>query len=311
MSGSDVGEQPFGGDGMQTTHAPLPEENVSLSPGLYVVATPLGNLADISRRALDVLSSATVIAAEDTRHSARLLQHYQIRAETVSCHEFTSEGKIQYLLSRMQAGDSIALISDAGTPLISDPGYVLVAACHRLGLPVHPVPGACAAIAALSVAGLPSHNFRFEGFLPAKPGNRKKALKSLAGETATMIFYEAPHRVMACVEDLVEVFGGDREMTVCRELTKRWETVRCATAESIAEWMKADSNQQRGEFVLVVAGMAPADTGDEISDEVRHMLTVLVDCMPVSQAAAVAAKISGLKKNQLYQIALRMQGGAE
>jgi 16S rRNA (cytidine1402-2'-O)-methyltransferase len=278
-----------------------------LTPGLYVVATPLGNLADISRRAIDVLSQASLVAAEDTRHSAKLLQHYQIDAELVSCHEFTSESKIQSLVSRLQSGESIALISDAGTPLISDPGYVLVAACHRLGIAVHPVPGACAAIAALSVAGLPSHSFRFEGFLPAKPGNRKKALQALADESATLIFYEAPHRVLACVEDMAEVFGGDRQMAVCRELTKRWETIRCATTNSIVEWMRSDSNQQRGEFVLLVEGVTAIKADDGISDEVQHMLSVLLESMSVSQAAATAAKISGLKKNHLYKLALEMQ----
>lgn len=283
----------------------------ALAPGLYVVATPLGNLADISRRAIDVLSTASLVAAEDTRHSAKLLQHYQIQAELVSCHEFTSDAKIQFLLSRLQAGESIALISDAGTPLISDPGYMLVAECHRLGVAVHPVPGACAAIAALSVAGLPSHSFRFEGFLPAKAGNRKKALQSFVNETATLIFYEAPHRVMACVEDIVEVFGSERQMAVCRELTKRWETVKCATAGDLMAWMKADSNQQRGEFVLLIEGAAEAKPDGELSDEMRHMLTVLVQNMPVSQAAAVAAKISGLKKNHLYKMALDLQSATE
>lgn len=278
-----------------------------LTPGLYVVATPLGNLADISRRAIDVLGQASLVAAEDTRHSAKLLQHYQIDAELVSCHEFTSESKIQFLLSRLQAGESIALISDAGTPLISDPGYVLVAACHRLGIAVHPIPGACAAIAALSAAGLPSHSFRFEGFLPAKPGNRKKALQALAADTATLIFYEAPHRVLACVEDMAEVFGGDRQMTVCRELTKRWETIRCATINSIVEWMRSDSNQQRGEFVLLIEGVTATKADDGITDEVQHMLSVLLESMSVSQAAATAAKISGLKKNHLYKVALEMQ----
>ena len=307
MSGSDEA-----GWQIEDDHLEQPSGvTAGLTPGLYVVATPLGNLADISRRALDILGNATIVAAEDTRHSARLLQHYQIQAETVSCHEFTSEGKIQYLLSRMQAGESIALISDAGTPLISDPGYVLVAACHRQGLAVHPVPGPCAAIAALSVAGLPSHNFRFEGFLPAKPGNRKKVLKTLAHESATMIFYEAPHRVLACVDDIVEIFGVDHQMTVCRELTKRWETVKCASASDIAEWMRGDSNQQRGEFVLIVAGVVNEESDAEVAEEVRHMLSVLMDNMPVSQAAAVAAKISGLKKNHLYQLALNMQDEAE
>lgn len=288
-----------------------PTGSSTLAPGLYVVATPLGNLADISRRAIEVLSAADVVAAEDTRHSVKLLQHYQIHAELVSCHEFTSEARIQSLLSRLQAGESIALISDAGTPLISDPGYVLVAECHRLGVAVHPVPGACAAIAALSVAGLPSHSFRFEGFLPAKAGNRRKALQSFVNETATLIFYEAPHRVMACVEDIADVFGRERNMAVCRELTKRWETIKCAPASDMAKWMAGDSNQQRGEFVLVVEGAAAVKANDDISDQTRHMLTVLVQNMPVSQAAAVAAKISGLKKNHLYKLALEIQQAAE
>lgn len=287
------------------------DQVAGLSPGLYVVATPLGNLADISRRALEVLAQASLVAAEDTRHSAKLLQHYQIKADLVSCHEFTSEAKIQSLLSRLQSGESIALVSDAGTPLISDPGYVLVAECHRLGITVHPVPGACAAIAALSVGGLPSHSFRFEGFLPAKPGNRKKALQALVAERATLIFYEAPHRVLACVEDIAQVFGGDRRMTVCRELTKRWETVKCAVAEEIVEWMQSDSNQQRGEFVLLVEGATEAETGGEVSTEVQHMLSVLMESMSVSQAAAVAAKITGMKKNHLYKLALDIQAETE
>jgi len=291
--------------------APGSTDSSALTPGLYVVATPLGNLADISRRAIDVLGAASLVAAEDTRRSSKLLQHYQIHAELVSCHEFTSETRIQYLLSRLQSGESIALISDAGTPLISDPGYILVAECHRLGVPVHPVPGACAAIAALSVAGLPSHSFRFEGFLPAKASNRKKTLQSFVSETATLIFYEAPHRVMACVEDIVEVFGSERQVAVCRELTKRWETIKCAAAGEIVAWMKADSNQQRGEFVLLIEGAAVTKQDSDISDETRHMLAVLMQNMPVSQAAAVAAKISGVKKNHLYKLALDMQGAAQ
>jgi len=273
-------------------------------PGiLYIVATPIGNLGDITERALQVLRTVSLIAVEDTRHSARLLQHFGIATPMLAYHDFNESERAARLLARVQAGESIALISDAGTPLVSDPGYQLVRQAHALGLQVVPVPGACAAIAALCSAGQPSDRFVFEGFLPAKTVARKSALTALRAETRTMIFYEAPHRILECLADMVECLGAAREATLARELTKTYETIVHATLNELLVWVESDVNQQKGEIVLVVAGQ-PA-VAQAVDEQALHTLKVLLAELPLKQATALAAQITGVKKNQLYELALQ------
>jgi 16S rRNA (cytidine1402-2'-O)-methyltransferase len=274
-----------------------------MSGTLFIVATPIGNLADISERALQVLRSVAVVAVEDTRHSNRLLQHYGIRTPVLAYHDFNEKERAAHLLARVAAGESIALVSDAGTPLVSDPGYHLVRQAQALGLPVVPVPGACAAIAALSCAGLASDRFTFEGFLPARTVARRSVLESLREERRTMIFYEAPHRILECLVDMVAVFGPEREVTLARELTKTFETIRQSAMLAMLEFVTQDADQQKGEIVLVVAGNT-APTAD-IAPEALHTLRVLLDELPVKQAAALAARITGVGKNLLYDAALQ------
>lgn len=273
---------------------------------LYVVATPIGNLADWSPRAVDTLKAVALVAAEDTRHSMRLLQHFDIGTRLVAVHDYNEAGQVESLLARLAAGDDIALISDAGTPLISDPGYRLVAAAQAAGLRVVPVPGACAAIAALSAAGLPSDRFIFEGFLPAKSAARRERLAALAGEPRTLIFYEAPHRVLDCLGDMVAVLGGERRIVLARELSKAFETIRKHSLTEMLAWVGADANQQRGEIVLVLEG-APAQAGEQDWREADRVLGVLMAELPLKQAAALAAELTGLKKNALYERALALR----
>lgn len=274
---------------------------------LYVVATPIGNLDDWSPRAVATLKAVSVVAAEDTRHSGRLLQHFNIPTRLVAVHDHNEAGRVQGLLDQLGRGDDIALISDAGTPLISDPGYRLVAAAQSAGLRVVPVPGACAAIAALSAAGLPSDRFIFEGFLPAKTAGRRERLQQLAGETRTLMFYEAPHRIVECLQDMVAVLGGERRIVLARELTKTFETVRQYSLTEMLAWVSADPDQQRGEIVLVLEGL-PEAVGEQDWQEVDRVLGILLEELPVKQAAALAASITGLKKNALYERALGLKG---
>jgi 16S rRNA (cytidine1402-2'-O)-methyltransferase len=273
---------------------------------LYVVATPIGNLDDISRRATQVLAQVACIAAEDTRHSARLLQHLGINTPLVAVHDHNEAGRVQSLIAQLIAGESLALISDAGTPLISDPGYRLVAAAHEANIQVVPVVGACAAIGALSAAGLPSDRFTFEGFLSAKTTARQTQLRALVHETRTLIFYEAPHRILECVQDMCLVFGGDRRVVLARELTKTFETVRQMTLAELSVWVEQDSNQQRGEIVLVLEG-APDNAGLAAEAEIDALLLKLLKYLPVKQTAQLAAELTGHKKNALYDRALRLQ----
>ncbi len=274
---------------------------MSSTPALYVVATPIGNLADMVPRAVEVLQSVACIAAEDTRHSRRLLEHFGINTPLVAYHDHSSAADTEKLLRRLRDGDSLALISDAGTPLISDPGYRLVDAALSEGIVVVPVPGASAAIAALSAAGLPSDHFVFEGFLSAKAGARAARLDRLAQEERTLIFYEAPHRLLDTLAAMGEAFGEQRLAVLARELTKKFETIHRAPLAALAEWVAADSNQQRGECVLLVAGCVPSE---ELPAEAIRTLELLLEELPVKQAAALAARISGEKKNRLYQYAL-------
>lgn len=280
---------------------------MSAAGTLYVVATPIGNLEDIGARALRVLREVALVAAEDTRHSMRLLQHFGINAPLVACHEHNERDQGGRLIERLLAGESLALISDAGTPLISDPGYHLVRNARAAGVPVVPVPGPCALIAALSAAGLPSDRFIFEGFLPARSTGRRQRLQALAEEPRTLIFYEAPHRLLESLEDMRELLGNERQVVLARELTKTFETLRGAPLGELCAWVASDANQQRGECVLLVEGwQAPA--GDEaLSAEALRVLDLLLAELPLKRAAALAAEITGVRKNLLYQQALERQ----
>ncbi len=273
---------------------------------LYVVATPIGNLSDISARAVEVLKQVDLIACEDTRHSSRLLNHLNIQKPLLSYHDHNESQQTQNLIGKLQAGQSIALISDAGTPLISDPGYQLVKQAHENNIVVVPLPGPCALITALSASGLPSDRFTFEGFLPAKQQARVETLEKLRAETRTLIFYESTHRISASLDDMVKVFGADRQAVVARELTKAFETLRGDKLGSLSEWVKDDANQRKGEVVLLVRG-AEAVEQDDVRVEAEKVLAVLLEELPVKQAAQLAAKITGGKKNALYQMALEMK----
>ncbi|HZX16542.1 MAG TPA: 16S rRNA (cytidine(1402)-2'-O)-methyltransferase [Pseudomonas sp.] len=274
---------------------------------LYVVATPIGNLDDISARALTILRSVALIAAEDTRHSARLMQHFGIGTPLAACHEHNERDQGGRFLARLLAGDDVALISDAGTPLISDPGYHLVRQARAAGIAVVPVPGACALIAALSAAGLPSDRFIFEGFLPAKAAGRRARLEQVKEESRTLIFYEAPHRILECLQDMQAVFGDERPALLARELTKTFETLKGMPLAELAAWVAADSNQQRGECVVLVAGWQAPEGEEAVSAEAMRVLNLLLAEMPLKRAAALAAEITGVRKNLLYQVALEQQ----
>lgn len=266
---------------------------------LFIVATPIGNLGDMVPRAIETLQTADLIAAEDTRHSSRLMSHFQIKTPMVAYHDHNDAKRTDNLLARLQAGDKVALISDAGTPLISDPGYRLVAAAREAGIEVVPIPGACALIAALSASGLPTDRFRFDGFLPAKHGARLKALQALSDVTSTLVFYEAPHRILDSLQDIIEVFGVDRQVVLAREISKTYETFISGTAEQVLAKVEADSNQQRGEFVIMVAGNIVLEQA--IDGPTERLMELLLEHLPLKKAAAIVAEHSGLKKNQLYQ----------
>lgn len=274
---------------------------------LYVVATPIGNLEDMTPRAVRVLSSVDVIAAEDTRHSGKLLRHFGIPTEMVALHEHNERSQVPKLVDWLRRGKSIALISDAGTPLISDPGYPLVHAAHEAGIPVVAVPGASAVIAALSVSGLPSDRFVFEGFLPPRATSRRAALERLHAETRTLIFYEAPHRILESLNDMAEVFGGERAAVIARELTKQFETARAGTLSELVAWMMRHEEQQQGEFVVLVHGVPRAEESTDELVEAERVLTILMEELPVSQATELAARLTGAAKNLLYKRALTLR----
>ena len=271
---------------------------------LYIVATPIGNLSDITAHAIDCLKSVAIIACEDTRTSGKLLNHFNIPTKTWAYHDHNAEVQTPKLIEVLQSGQNIALISDAGTPLISDPGFRLVRACHQAGIKVSPVVGASAAIAALSVAGLPSDKFYFYGFLPAKTVARQSELAKIKALTATLIFYEAPHRILDCLDDLIEVLGGEREVTFCREITKTFETIYPATLSALKVFVENDSHQQKGEMVLVVAG---ATASDNEADKYDDLLRRLLQDLSVKKAAQLASDITGAKKNALYDRALQLK----
>ena len=280
---------------------------VSKTGKLYVVATPIGNLDDMSARALKVLADVSLIAAEDTRHSVRLLQHFGIDTPLAACHEHNERDEGGRFITRLLAGDDVALVSDAGTPLISDPGYHLVRQARAAGVPVVPVPGACALIAALSAAGLPSDRFIFEGFLPAKTAGRKARLAQVREEPRTLIFYEAPHRILECLEDMEAVFGGDRPALLAREISKTFETLKGLPLAELRAFVQGDSNQQRGECVVLVAGWTAPEGEQAVSVEAQRVLDLLLAELPLKRAAALAAEITGVRKNLLYQLALDKQ----
>ena len=265
---------------------------------LYIVATPIGNLDDISMRAIDVLRSAALIAAEDTRHSAKLLRHFDIRTPLISYHDHSETSDLDSMLKRLRTGETIALISDAGTPLVSDPGYKLVEACHRERIPVVPIPGPSATITALSAAGLPTDHFYFEGFLPSKPGQRANRLRALAAIQGTLIFFESPRRLVASLEAMHQVLG-DRKAALCRELTKTHETIYRAVLSELHKFVLSDANQQRGEVVVLVRGFDPATV--RLTPETARLLVRLADELPPRRAAAVVADITGLPARELYQ----------
>ncbi len=272
---------------------------------LYVVATPIGNLGDISQRALDTLRQVDVIAAEDTRHSRRLFGQYDIRTRCFSLHEHNERGRVSEIITLLNEGKSVALVSDAGTPLISDPGFVLLREVRGAGLTAIAVPGPCAFVAALSIAGLPSDRFLFEGFLPSKSGARRSRLQRIANETATLIFYESCHRILACIADMIEILAEDRRAVVARELTKLHETTVSDTLEGIYSLISNDPMQQKGEFVLLVSGATEEDQ-QENDVEVDRILIALLKELPIKSACRVAIELTGLSKNDLYKRALSL-----
>ncbi|QKL03620.1 16S rRNA (cytidine(1402)-2'-O)-methyltransferase [Pseudomonas sp. NY5710] len=274
---------------------------------LYVVATPIGNLDDMSARALKVLADVALIAAEDTRHSIRLLQHFGIDTPLAACHEHNERDEGGRFLGKLLAGEDVALVSDAGTPLISDPGYHLVRQARAAGVSVVPVPGACALIAALSAAGLPSDRFIFEGFLPARQAGRLARLEQVREEPRTLIFYEAPHRILECLQDMETVFGGERPALLARELTKTFETLKGLPLAELRAFVAGDSNQQRGECVVLVGGWSAPEGEQAISSEAQRVLDLLLAELPLKRAAALASEITGVRKNLLYQLALDKQ----
>lgn len=272
------------------------------TPSLYVLATPLGNLGDISRRALDVLAAVDLIAAEDTRHSQRLLDAYGIRTPLKSLHEHNENRQTDMLIEQLAAGRHVALISDAGTPAVSDPGARAVARVRTEGFPVIPVPGPCALVAALSVSGFSCDaGFRFVGFLPPKDAARRKIIEQLRSDPATLVFYEAPHRIVACVEDLTDILDGERTLMIARELTKLHEETVTLPLQAASAWLTEDANRRRGEFVLIVTG-APATSG--CGDEEKRILSLLLAELPLKTAVKLATQITGAPRNALYDMAL-------
>ncbi|RZJ23482.1 16S rRNA (cytidine(1402)-2'-O)-methyltransferase [Acinetobacter sp.] len=275
-----------------------------MSAQLFVVATPIGHLDDITYRAIDILKSVSIIAAEDTRTSAQLLKHFNITTPLTACHEHNESNKIEVLIQRLLNGENMALISDAGTPLISDPGFKLVRAAQENNIRVIPVPGACAAIAALSSVGLPSDRFSFEGFLPSRQSQRLIQLEKLKDETQTLIFYEAPHRILESVKDMAQVFGADRAVGFAREITKTFETIKKMTLAELVQFIEADHNQQKGEIVLVIGGATAEKDLDQ--EKLDQLLTRLLQDLSVKAASQLAADLTGIKKKVAYQRALEL-----
>ena len=271
---------------------------------LYIVATPIGNLQDITQRALDTFTQVDLIAAEDTRHSGLLLSHYGIKKPFFALHDHNEQEKAHILVEKLKQGSNIALISDAGTPLISDPGFHLVRQCREAGIRVVPLPGACAAITALCASGIASDRFCFEGFLPAKSKARKDKLENIAKEDRTLIFYESTHRILDTLEDMQSVLGEERYIVLAREITKTWEMITGNTIKNLREWLLEDPNRTKGEMVLIVEGKPKSDNNDEISPQAVKALELIAEELPLKKAAAIVAELYGYKKNALYQFGL-------
>ena len=273
---------------------------------LTIVPTPVGNLEDITLRAIRVLKEADLILAEDTRTTGFLLKHFEIQNKMLSHHKFNEHKSVDQLASRIRGGENIALVSDAGTPLINDPGYHLVRTCREANIRVVPLPGPCAAIAALSAAGLPSDRFCYEGFLPAKSKGRRDTLKALEEEPRTIIFYESTHRLLESLEDICAVLGESRYVVLARELTKTWESIHGAPIGELLAWVKEDENRRKGEMVLIVEGFKAQE--EALPAVALRTLALLQAELPLKKAAALAAEIHGVKKNALYKYALEQQG---
>ena len=273
---------------------------------LYVVATPIGNLGDITLRAIETLKMADAIAAEDTRHTSGLLSHFGISKKLIAVHQHNEHQSAEKLLAQLKKGENIALVTDAGTPGISDPGAVVVKIVREAGIKVVPIPGVSAVIAALSASGITQNGFYFHGFLPTSGAARRKVLESLKAQTVTLVLYEAPHRIVECVEDLAKVLGGERQLTFARELTKTFETIYTCSVSRSSAWLQADANQQRGEFVLLVEA-APIVELQEISIDAQRVLKCLLAELQLKQAVALATEITQLKKNDLYEFALKLK----
>lgn len=272
-----------------------------MEAALYIVPTPIGNLSDISLRAIEVLRQVALIAAEDTRHSQVLLSHLGISTPMVAHHEHSTAGAVSKLLDRLRQGESVALISDAGTPLVSDPGYQLVREVQDAGLPVVPIPGACSLITALCASGLPTDRFYFEGFLPAKSVQRRRRLEALAEQEVTLIFLEAPHRVAETLQDMLAMFDPAREVTLARELTKSFETIRRLPLEKMCSWVAEDVNQQRGELVLLL-GPPAKQSATKVAEGALKILRLLAEELPPRKASALTAEITGARARDLYHV---------
>ncbi|HDR1546724.1 TPA: 16S rRNA (cytidine(1402)-2'-O)-methyltransferase [Pasteurella multocida] len=270
---------------------------------LYIVATPIGNLQDITQRALAIFEQVDLIAAEDTRHSGLLLSHYGIKKPFFVLHDHNEQQKAHLLVEKLQQGQHIALISDAGTPLISDPGFHLVRQCRQAGIKVVPIPGACAAITALCASGIASDRFCFEGFLPAKSKARCDKLQNLAEEERTLIFYESTHRILDTLADIEKTLGAERYVVLAREITKTWETIVGDNAANLRQWLGEDPNRTKGEMVLIIEGKVKQET-DEINPQALKALELISQSLPLKKAAAIVAEIYGYKKNALYQYGL-------
>ncbi len=272
---------------------------------LYIVATPVGNLNDITLRALEVLKQVDCIAAEDTRHSKKLLEHFNIKKPMISLHDYNESERSKVLLKRLQKGENLALISNAGTPLISDPGYRLIKIVRDAGINIVPVPGPCAAITALCASGLPTDKFIFEGFLPTKAVARCKRLEELNSEPRTIIFYESPHRLRFLISDLLNIFGENRHAVLARELTKKFETIYGANLAELKSWLETNKRHQKGEFVILLHGAEPRKETEK-NEKTLHILKILLSELSVKQAVILTAKITGVSKNKLYKIAITL-----
>ena len=281
----------------------MPGKLDSSKPGvLHIVATPIGNLGDLSRRAGEILAAVDLVLAEDTRHSRKLLNGMNIKTPVRAFHKDNETRATAHAIARLVAGAEVALVADAGTPLISDPGFKLVRQAHEKGIRVSPIPGPTALIAALSASGIAPDRFLFEGFAPEKPVARRKRLQALAGESRTLIFYEAPHRITAFLDDAIAVFSGGREASIARELTKKFETIRRGELAGLKAWIEQESDQRRGEFVVVIAGNKKKGASN-----LEAMLTVLLKSLPLKQSVQIAAELSGGNKNEIYKLALSLQ----